>query len=187
MENLKSKKYSKGFTLVESLVAIGILSLSILGAFTAVQSGIRNSTIAKDEITGFYLAQEGMEYIRNIRDENSLHDINGTPTNWLTGLVVNADGSSGPCDFGKTCTIDSNAKTVATCSGGFGTCPPLKQDSSSGLYGYNAAWPDSNFSREIQFTQVNPNVEVKVTINISWTNRGTTKSFQISESFLNRL
>lgn len=187
LKNIRSKKYSKGFTLVESLVAIGILSISILGAFTAVQNGIKNSTIAKDEITAFYLAQEGMEYIRNIRDENSLHDISGTPTNWLTGLVVTSSATSGPCDFGKTCTLDSNAKTAATCSGGFGTCPVLNEDPTTGLYGYNSSWPASNFSREVQFTQVNGSLEVKATMNVTWTTRGSTKSFQISESFFNRL
>ena len=50
------KRLTKGFTLVETLVAISVLSLSIAGAFTAVQGGIQSSTVAKDQITAFYLA-----------------------------------------------------------------------------------------------------------------------------------
>ena len=177
-----NKKY--GFTLVESLVAISILSISILGTYTAVQNSLQSSTIAKDQVIGFYLAQEGMEYIKNVRDENALHSISGIPTNWLTGL---SGVGSDPCYFGKTCTIDSPAGTASTCSGGFGSCPDIKRNSSNGLYGYTTggSWVATNFKRDIQFTQ-NSADEVTVTISIRWTNRGTTKSFQIKQILFNR-
>ena len=176
---------SHGFTLVETLIAISILSLSIAATFTAVQNGIKSSTVAKDQVTAFYLAQEGMEFIKNIRDENALHTLNGTATNWLTSLAINSDGSSGPCDFGKTCTIDSPLKQIASCSGGFDTCPYINQDPNTGLYGYTAIWPATSFKREIQFRQIAPN-EISVVISVSWTNHGIDQSFQATETLLNR-
>src|SRR3989344_8733451 len=103
----KMLKNSNGFTLVETLVAISILTLSIAGAFTAVQSGIQSSTFAKDQTTAFYLAQEGMEFIKNKRDENALNSINEQPnpvTNWLTGLSDDPDND--PCYFGSVCRVD---------------------------------------------------------------------------------
>src|SRR3989338_6292235 len=108
----KLSKNNLGFTLVETLVAISILSISITATFTAVQNGIQNSTIAKDQTTAFYLAQEAMEFIKNKRDENALNSISGGPNQWLTGMS-NAGGD--PCYFGgggtsqKTCRIDSPA------------------------------------------------------------------------------
>ena len=178
---LSEKANKRGFTLVETLVAISILTMSIAATFTAVQGGIQSSTVAKDQTTAFYLAQEGMEFIRNIRDENALRSVNGTPTNWLVGL---SSVAGDPCFFGKTCTIDSPLKTLATCSGGFDSCPNIRQDQSTGLYGYTPGWTTLNFKREIQFQSLSPN-EVKITIFISWTARGISKSFQITELLLN--
>ena len=167
------------------MVAISILSISIAATFTAVQNAIQSSTLAKDQITGFYLAQEAMEYIKNVRDENALKTIVNAPsvTNWLYGL---SDVAGDPCYFGKTCTIDSPNKSVWSCPGSFGSCPVMNEDSLSGLFGYNAGWTPTNFKREIQFQQVSANIEVAVTVSISWNTRGVNHSFQVKESLFNR-
>ncbi len=171
-----------GFTLVETLVAISILSLSIAATFTAVQNSIQESNIAKDETTAFYLAQEGMEFIKNLRDENALHSISGQSTNWLASLSsIPAD----PCYFGKTCVIDSPLKAASSCSGGFGSCPVINQDPATLLFGYTSSWTPTNFKREIQFQQISAD-EISVIISISWVNRGINRSFQANETLFNR-
>ena len=175
-------KLISGFTLVETLVAISILTVAMVGTLTAIQSGLKDTTIAKDQIIAFYLAQEGMEFVRNIIDENILHSLGGSSTDWLASL---SSISTDACYFGKTCRIDSNAKTIVNCASGAGSCPVLNIDSVSGLYGYTSAWPGSTFKREIQFQSVSAN-EVLAIITISWTNRGTPQSFQVSELFFNR-
>ncbi len=184
-----TKQFSKGFTLVESLVAIAVLSLSITATFTAVQSGLKTSITAKNQVTAFYLAQEAMEYIKNVRDENALHSVNGTVTNWLTGLTVTSGGASGPCDYGKVCTIDSLQDTVTYCGVSLGTCPVLNQDSVSGLFSYltGGNYRSTTFKREIRFQSVALNSsEVLVIINMSWTTEGVNKSFQVSESLYDK-
>lgn len=183
------KKNNKGFTLVETLVAIGILSLSILGTFTAVSGGLRSSIYAKDQIIAFYLTQEAMEFIKNNRDSNNIRNLSGQSTNWLSGLVVTSGGASGPCDYGKVCTIDSYANTITNCGGGTGTCPVLNQNTTTGFYSYTtgSGWSATSFNREISFSSVALNSnEVLVTIKTSWTTEGTTRSFQISESLYNK-
>lgn len=190
MKNPKPKNHNlitrSGFTLVETLVAISILSLSITATFTAVQNGIQNSTIAKDQTTAFYLAQEAMEFIKNKRDENALHSISEQPnptTHWLTGL---SDVTSDPCYFGKVCEIDSPAKTITQCGVSFDSCPVLLQDSSTGLFGYTVGWNPTIFKREIQFRQVVADREVEVTIRMGWTSRWGNKEFKVTETLFNR-
>ena len=61
---------NKGFTIVESLVAIIILVLAITGATAVVQTSLSSYIFSKDQIVSFYLAQEAFEQIRNLRDEN---------------------------------------------------------------------------------------------------------------------
>ncbi len=188
MKNQKIK-INRGFTLIESLVAIGILSLSILATFTAVQGGLQGSVTAKDQITAFYLAQEAMEYIKNVRDENALNSVSGNTRNWLYGLASQA---SEPCYFGKTCIIDSAhpapqpaVSNPLPCSGSFNSCENLRQDPVSGLYGYTPTWALTSFKREIQFTSISSS-EVRVTIRVGWTTRGQAKSFQVSQLLYDR-
>ena len=62
----------KGFTLVETMVAITILTLAVSGAFMAASSAINAANIASDQLTASYLAQEGIEYVRVMRDNTYL-------------------------------------------------------------------------------------------------------------------
>lgn len=181
---------NRGFTLVETLIAVGILSLSVAAVFTAVQSGIASSTYAKDQIIAFYLAQDAMEFIRNVRDENALHVVGGASTHWLDRL---ASVPGDPCYFGKACTIDSPANVISECTGGQNACPPLKQDvpppGGSGLFGYQPSWTDSRFTRTIIFEELRnyaTSDEVSITVRISWVNHGITKNFIVTDSLFRR-
>ena len=186
----KSKnKFNMGFTLVESLVSISILSLSIAATFTAVQVGLKSSIYAKDEVTAFYLTQEAMEFIKNTRDTNALYSLNGTVTNWLTGLVVTSGGASGPCDYSKVCTIDSQQNLITNCSSGTGTCPVLNRNTSTGAYSYatGANQVATTYRREIKLATVANNTnEVLVTITTSWMSGAASRSFQITQSLYNK-
>lgn len=171
---MKRKKTTKGFTLVETLVAIGILVTTIVGASSAAQKGIALSIFSRDQIVAFYLAQEGMEQIRNMRDENGL---NGR--NWLSGI---AENPSDPCYFGRVCSVDVLENSVSSCPEGSG-CPVLKQDESTGFFGYNSSWTDTIFTREVTLTQVNAN-EISLLVIVSW-NKGTIdREFRARENIL---
>ncbi len=190
---LNIKKY--GFTLVESLVAISILSMSIAATFTAVQNSLQNSSIAKDQTTAFYLAQEAVEFIKNKRDENALISLNESPTvtRWLTGI---SDVPNDDCWFGvgvgaigrKTCIVDVTAAlpadTIQACSGDFGTCPFLLKGPND-LFGHQSGTP-TIFRREIQLRNVVDGREVEIKVRMSWTSRWGTKSFEITENIFNR-
>ncbi len=179
MKNFRSKKY--GFTLVETMVAIAILSMAILGTFTAVQTSLQDSSFAQDQVTAFYLVQEAVEYVRNVRDTNALHNIATPGPSWLTGLSA---VPSDPCYFGKVCTINALKETATTCLGGAGTCGILYEDPSSGVFGYNSAWTPTHFTREISLQKISDN-EVIVNVTISWTSGRFSKSFTVQEDLFN--
>ena len=168
---------NKGFTIVESLVAIVILVLAITGTISAIQTGISSYIFSKDQIIAFYLAQEGFEQIRNIRDENGLRG-----QNWLTGISEN---SGDPCYFGSACTVDPvNSNTAIKCLGGPGNCPVLKQDVSTGFFGYNALWIDTIFKREIVLTQINAD-EILITVTVDWSKGPVNRQFKAKQNLLN--
>jgi len=75
-------KNNKGFTLVETLVAISIFTVSILGMMSILASGIADTNYAKQKITAEYLAQEGIEYVRNMRDTEVLYGDGNIDARW---------------------------------------------------------------------------------------------------------
>lgn len=197
MDNLKLKiknfmsyrkhgKLNRGFTLVETLVAISILSISILGTFTAVQRGLATSTFAKDQVTAFYLIQEAIEGVRNIRDTNGLESIysqsiGGAEVYWLQGLY----GPGGACDNGKICSIDTSVypTTVSYCGTNEASCPVISQNSSTGLYGYTNGWTPTKFKRSVSLQQVSAD-ETIIVVTVSWT--GTfSKSITVKQELFN--
>ncbi len=84
---LKAESYklkaTSGFTLVESIVAIGIFSVCISVAIYLITSVLSNAgTRTRDKIIAGYLAQEGIEVVHNIRDNNWV-----SGADWLSGIT----------------------------------------------------------------------------------------------------
>ena len=181
-----------GFTVLESIVAIFVLSLSISGVFSAIQRSLSQSIISRDEVRAFYLAQEAVELVRNKRDINYLTRIvNGSSVSWLDGITTGA----GSCPVGNVCRIDANvalANSIVNCGSVWDSCPEnLRQDSSGASptykYGHNAGWNVTNFKREIKFEAINAD-EIAMIVQITWTKGAIiTKQFKIRTHLLNWL
>jgi type IV pilus modification protein PilV len=69
IKNFKLKN-EKGFSLVEVLIAILVLSVGITGLLGLMTSNIKDSINSRDAIIASELAQEGIELVRNARDNN---------------------------------------------------------------------------------------------------------------------
>lgn len=174
--SLKNNNKNNGFTIVESLVAITILIFVITGVSSVIQSGISSYIFSKDQIIAFYLAQEGYEQIRNLRDENGLEN-----QNWLSGISENSDD---PCFFGNACIVDPvNSNIPVRCSA-VGSCPVLKQDADTGFFGYDSSWSDTIFRREILLTQINTD-EISILVTVNWSKGITNRQFKIKGNILN--
>jgi len=62
----------KSFTLIEVVVAVFVLTIGVLAVFNVVQNITVYSRISSSRLTAVYLAQEGIELVRNQRDSNWL-------------------------------------------------------------------------------------------------------------------
>jgi|SRR3989344_3406218 len=82
----KSQKWQRGFTLLESMVAIAIFSIGISTAVFVITQSISVGTRTKNKIIAANLTQEGIEVVRNIRDRNWLA---GRP--WTDGIDALTD------------------------------------------------------------------------------------------------
>src|SRR5579884_1105677 len=68
------KQKQSGQTLLETVVAIGILTMGLISAATLATYSFRAAQQDNDEIIGTALARQGIEAVKNIRDQNWLQD-----------------------------------------------------------------------------------------------------------------
>jgi len=67
---MKNPIIQKGFTMVELIITIAILSFGIIGVYSAFSPFIMSTNNIPFRFTAVYLAQEGFEIVKNIRDNN---------------------------------------------------------------------------------------------------------------------
>lgn len=107
LKKIKEKE-REGFTIVETLVAITILMIAIVGPMTIAQRGLMASIYARDQVTASYLAQDAMEYMINFRDQNA--GTSGIFRTWLFGRDGQDDGVGGlaaSCNPARPCTVET--------------------------------------------------------------------------------
>ncbi len=187
MTFIKNKKTNKGFTIIEAIVAIFILTVSVSSMLGVTASSIASARYARNEITANYLLQEAVDSIRNSRDtiaferRESYGDAWGVflgrygyPTNKCfseNGCYLDIENFR-PDDIGGSDVVDDSA-----------VCSVLKIDQNEG---YNCSLgDDSIFTRWVKMeTTANPD-EIKITAYISWKNESTsTPKIQSLEIYL---
>jgi prepilin-type N-terminal cleavage/methylation domain-containing protein len=89
---------SRGFTLLEGIIAIGVISVGLAGALSLALSNLSSAQGNERRIVAANLAREGIEFVRNQRDSNWLKvdlnksQVNLSPYTWDT--FINAAGNS---------------------------------------------------------------------------------------------
>ncbi len=70
--NIKNKKLSRGFTLIEALVSIGLILIAVLGPLSLTFNALTAIRESKNRVIASYLAEEIIEDFRNHRDSFAL-------------------------------------------------------------------------------------------------------------------
>ncbi len=176
---LKQKnKKNRAFTLVETLVAISIFTVSILGMMSVLASGVSNTNYAKRKMTAAYLAQEGIEYIRNMRDTFVLYpQVSGNSWTGFRSRLSSCNSNDG-CSFDvvfphgvRGCNNPNDCKLYVNENGGYDT-------SSTGS--------DSGFSRKIwMVTFPGDQDQVKIFSKVEWTQGSGSYNITFSENLYN--
>jgi Tfp pilus assembly protein PilV len=146
---------SRGFTLIETFVAITILVTAIAGPLTLASKGLQSALLARDQLIASFLAQEGVEIVREHRDNNAL--ASPRPADWLEGLSA--------CTSPSTCTIDATTDTISACTG---TCNALRLNAASGFYSYALSDSVTPFTRTVTIIPDANGHEAKVRSTVSW-------------------
>jgi type II secretory pathway pseudopilin PulG len=181
------RKSSAGFTLVETLLAIALLSMAIVAPLTIASSGVTAATTGKDRLIAISLARDAIEHIRSMRDRNRLQ---GSSVNWLTGI---SPVNGVPCTDLLGCRVDSlrddtGNETKKVTSPAESLLSFNTSTADSGLYSHRAVssnWAASKFYRSYVITDIVSGREVRVTVTISWNTTFATKSIVLIDQLMN--
>ncbi len=193
-------KFSSGFTLIEVMTAVTVLSIGLVGSLTVISSNLRNISFVENRIIAAGLANDGIERVRNIRDTNWLEE--DTWDDHIKG--------SGNEEFVKIFCGDNEIHDISPKPDPHGSPPDTEEEfldecvdnNDCGLYayiksslkcygddfgnlhdGYSGA-QYSGFYRLIHVSKIDSDSN-KVSVTVRWNEGGQNKYLTVEEIFYN--
>ena len=142
-------KKDSGFTILETIVAVGLIAVGLVAALALISTSLFYVSNIQNRLIAANLMAEGIETVRNIRDNNWLQN-----QPWNNGL---ANG-----DYQTACQLPSCGSILFSSYSG----NPLLYDSNTGLYNYGSGTATS-FVRKISITNLS-SYEIQVVSMVSW-------------------
>lgn len=177
----------RGFTLIETLVAVMILSMALAGPLSIASRGLQTALVAKDQVMAYYLGQDAIEYVRFARDTNSI-----AGNDWLAGAASGSATDLSACEGATGCYLDSLEQSPnhpTACSAALCAGTPLYYDANSHFFTYSTTGTARTvFTRSVSITTpVGTNAsEAKLTVVVSWQDLpGVTHQVILTEDLYN--
>ncbi len=156
----KFRQNVAGFTLLETIVAVGLIVTGLVSALALITNSLFYVSNIQDRLIAANLAAEGIEVVRNIRDNN-----------WLQNLAWN----NGLADGDYQVAYDSMSLSSYSAS-------PFLLDS-NGLYNYTSGAATS-YVRKISIANLS-NYEIRIIAMVTWQRRGITYSSSAEDHLFN--
>lgn len=189
----KYKTHTTGFTLIETLVAVTIVAFSVAGPLYSASRSLIAAQAAEGKLIATYLAQEGVEYVREMRDDEYLaaYQAGGATVStdaWNAFISGAGTASIAQCRS-ITCTLDPvqvMGSSLTPCSAATTPCTRLYRRSDGVYTQQNGAGNTQTiYTRTLQVFSVplaagNP-TEVRVVSKVSWDFHGITQTVSVTD------
>ena len=172
------KKKQKGFTIIEVLISLFIIVIGVIGSSIVIQDIFVNTFTASHKLTAAYLAKEGLEIVRNIRDTNWLKG-----ENYDIGLVQSSPPSFHGCDpaISRYCEADLRDTSLNSINASSHPNPTFLKLSNH--FEYSSFGNQTIFTRKIEIVKVLATVIepefLKVKVIVGWQERNEDKEIII--------
>jgi len=174
IKNNVNNKNIKGFTIMEIMVSIYIISIGLIGIYSLISQNIKVKYINSNTLIAVQLAQEGIELTRNIRDNNWLTmDISGNPIPYYSNIATQNGNKKFNINYDLTLTSGITNIDDAGCS--------LYINSSNGLYTSSSTAPNikTMFNRMIETNNFDTSSSTEVISTIQWKDKGRKLTYTI--------
>lgn len=143
-------QHPSGFTLIELLIAMAVITVGVTGALSLLINSIASAQAVRNEVIGTNLAQEALEIIHNIRDQNVADGLS-----WSGGMTVGQIFRVEAFQAGFLSRDDSATLNI----------------DADGFYTYGAGTRTS-FNRTVAFdAYTDPARDRKITVTVTWPGR----------------
>ena len=156
-----ANKNHNGFTLIETIVAVGVITIGLISALALITNSLFYVSNINDRLIAANLVAEGLEVVRNIRDNN-----------WLQSLPWNNGLANG--DYQTS----YNSIALSPYTGN-----PLLLDSGSGFYNYSSG-ANTIYVRKISIANIS-SYEIRVISTVTWQRRGVIYSNSAEDHLFN--
>lgn len=163
--------HTKGYLLIEAMVAMTVLTTSVLGIFALMSQSIKLTRVIDDQYVATYLAAEGIEITKNLLDANTAAINTGRPWN---DLGFSASG----CYEVDISTQQLDTAPAVACPDGGAT---LLRLSAQSVYQYGAG-TQTNYTRTISVEPIDV-IGVRIVSTVKWA--GGESAVSLEDKFYN--
>jgi prepilin-type N-terminal cleavage/methylation domain-containing protein len=171
--------YKKGFTLIEVLTALFVISVGLVAIFSVVNRVFFSTSLSVSRMTASYIAQEGIEVVRNIRDSNWLADRSGST--WTNNMII---GSYSEIDYNDSALVAYTGRPLELHQSGFYERSKYTQAQWDASPGVISGYSQSIFKRRIIISTVDADT-INVKVEVMWSEKGGDHSVIIEEELHN--
>jgi prepilin-type N-terminal cleavage/methylation domain-containing protein len=182
--NLQTSEFRlhRGFTLLEVLIAVFLLTIGLAGVFVVITKTLSLIAASPDKLIAAYLAQEGIEIVRNIRDTNRVE----AATSWDKNLPL----GDWQADYTTTAFSDDPDILDDECaSPSYYNCKIYNPSDYlridvNGFYNYTSGTEITKFTRRITISDKTA-AKMTVTVTVFWTEKGRPYNISVQEYLYN--
>lgn len=149
-----------GFTLIEALIALTLLTVGLIPAFIQASNALTLASSIQNSLVATHLAQEGVEVVRAMRDAD-----------WFAGAAFGT--SLDACSAGCRVQWDSTAPLPLD------NDPVLERDPLTGLFTYDTGTA-TGYRRQVTVTAGSAH-ERTVTVSVTWDEKSGAKKFELED------
>jgi hypothetical protein len=183
---MQFSRTTAGYSLVETLVAISVLMLALVGPISIAAKSLQSAFFAREQVTALYLAQEGIEAITTLRNNHYIELVDNDGTNdlgvagvdtaaWISGnFIPQGTAPLGHCIRQHGCNFTVNNGQISNVE----RCDPpnnpndcfMKRSTASVGPAYVTAGSgdDTKYRRVIKVTPDTSAGLVEVEVTVSW-------------------
>jgi len=164
----------KGFTLLEVLVSLTLITVGILGVLGLMAYVLTGAKVSYQKLIAVQLAQEGVELVRNIRDINWRENA----PKWDDGIKGTGGERAGIIDYNDTEILTSYFNPPYSDVDACGENCRLYWDGV--FYSHQSAGQPTNFYRLILLESIAPD-QIKVISQVKWSEQGRNHYVEVTD------